>query len=246
MALGIGLTKFVYLPLTALAVLIPAADFGGRPRKRLVTAAVVATGFAASVLWSMQTPGLDMVANGVGQNLYPRLQLEFLRQNPSAWLTLPVQTIRNSWKEQLTSFVGEFGWMQTPISPIVCILYCLALLWACRPAADDPTPGPIWKWAIIIPAIALSSLFALGLTAYLYWNPLASPDVKGLQGRYLIPLAPAVAMLISGLSRRLPQRFRTRRSAWKLEFECALIAAAALACGIYVICIWFYTVKPWP
>jgi uncharacterized membrane protein len=245
MACGIGLTKFVYLPLTALPLLIPADAFGGRPRKRLVTAGAIAAGVAASVVWSLQTPGLDMVANGVGQNLYPRLQIEFLRQNPSAWLTLPIRTVAHSWKEQLTSFVGEFGWMQAPVSPIVTILYCLALLWACQPHVDDPAPAPVWKWVAIVPAIVLSSLFALGLTAYLYWNPLGSPDVKGLQGRYLIPLGTAVVMLIARLWRRLPQRSRARRSVWKLEFECVLIAAAANLYGIYVICIWFYTTKPW-
>jgi len=246
MACGIGLTKFVYVPLTALPLIIPSGDFGGRPRKRLIAFSVIAAALLTSVLWAMQTPGLDMVANGVSKDFYPRLQLQFLQQNPSAWLTLPIQTLRVAWKEQLTSFVGEFGWMQAPISPIACILYCLALLWTCRPNADDQTPRSIWRCVILIPVIVFSSLSALGLTAYLYWNPLASPDIKGLQGRYLIPLAPVVMMLISILWLRLPPRFRARRATWKLEFECALIAAAANICALYAIIIWFYTSKPSP
>jgi uncharacterized membrane protein len=241
----IGLTKFVYLPLTALPLLIPAEAFGGRHRKRFITAGVIAAGLTASTLWAMQTPGLDMVANGVGQDFYPRIQLEFIHQHHSSWLTVPIQTIGNSWKEQITSFVGEFGWMDAPVSPVIAILYCVALLWACRPTNGDAKVGPVWRWVIIVPAIELCSLFLLGLTAYLYWNPLGSPEVTGLQGRYLIPLAPAVIILIAGLWRRLPARFRTGRAEWKLEMECALIAAGAIVYGIYVIYMRFYTVKPW-
>ncbi len=246
MAGGIGFMKFVYLPLTALPLLIPSAAFGGKQRKRLVVAGVIAAGVLAGVLWSMQTPGLNMVANGDSRNLYPRQQIEFLRQHPSSWLSVPIQTVGNCWQDQIISFVGKFGWMEAPMSPIACIAYCLILAWACRPAEHDPTPRPIWKWVIVIPTILLCSMFALGLTAYCFWSPLRSPDVKGLQGRYLIPLAPAAIMLISCLWRRLPQWLRTRRDAWKLEFECALIAAAAMSYGIYVIFIWFYTAKPWP
>ena len=212
MAGGIGLTKFVYLPLTALPLLIPAAAFGDRRRKRRVIAGVIAAGVLASVLWSSQTPGLDMVANGnSNDDFHPRRQIEFIHQHPSSWLTIPIQTIKNNWHEQIISFVGDFGWLDAPMAPIACVLYCLALLWACRPAPRDTSIGPIWKWIIVIPAILFFSLFSLGLTAYLYWNPHGSPDVTGLQGRYLIPLAPAVVMLISCLWRRLPERFRTRR-----------------------------------
>jgi uncharacterized membrane protein len=246
MAGGIGFTKFVYLPLTALPILIPSAAFGGRRKKALVTAGVIAAGVLAGVLWSLQTPGLDMVANGDSRNLYPRQQIEFLRHNPSASLSVPIQTVRNCWQDQIISFVGKFGWMEAPMSPIACIAYCLFLAWACRPAKHDPTPQPIWDWIVIIPTIVLCSMFVLGLTAYCFWSPLRSPDIKGLQGRYLISLAPAVIILISCLWRRLPQRLRTRREAWKLEFECALVAAAAMPYGIYVIYIWFYTAKPWP
>jgi uncharacterized membrane protein len=246
MAGGIGFTKFVYLPLTALPILIPSAAFGGRRQKTLVTIGVIAAGVLASILWSLQTPGLDMVANGDSRNLYPRQQIEFLRHNPSASLSVPIQTVRNCWQDQIISFVGKFGWMEAPMSPIACIAYCLFLAWACRPAKHDPTPQPIWDWIVIIPTIVLCSMFVLGLTAYCFWSPLRSPDVKGLQGRYLISLAPAVIILISCLWRRLPQRLRTRREAWKLEFECALVAAAAMPYGIYVIYIWFYTAKPWP
>jgi uncharacterized membrane protein len=245
MACGIGLTKFVYVPLTALPLLIPSAAFGGWRRKRGVTAGVIAAGVAASVLWSLHTPGLDMVANGVGRDLYPRLQLEFLHQHPSSWLTVPMQTVKNRWRELIISFVGNFGWLDTPMAPIACVGYCLALFWACRPTVRDAILGPIWKWIIIISAILACCLFTLGLTAYLYWNSLGAPEVVGLQGRYLIPLTPAVVMLISCLWRRLPARFRTRRAEWKLEIECALIAAGAIVYGIYVIYMRFYTVKPW-
>lgn len=245
MAFAIGLTKFVYLPLVALPFLIPAHSFGGGARKSLVTTTIIAVGLFAAVAWSKQTPGLDMIANGESRNIYPRLQIEFLHQHPSAWLTVPIQTLKIAWRQQLISFVGEFGWMDVPMSPIICILYFLALLWACQPLTEERPMAPIWKWAALIPAIIIVSLFALGLTAYLYWNPLGSPDVKGLQGRYLIPLAPAAIMLISRMLRGFSSERPSLHSIAILEFATALIPVFTLAYGLYVIYTRFYTNRPW-
>jgi uncharacterized membrane protein len=82
------------------------------------------------------------------------------------------------------------------------------------------------------------------LTAYLYWNPLGSPEVTGLQGRYLIPLTPVMMMLISCLWRRLPARFRTSKPEWKMEIICAMIAIAGTVYAMCVIYVRFYTLKP--
>jgi uncharacterized membrane protein len=245
LAIGIGLTKFVYLPLTAFPLLIPRRAFGTTHRKRFAAAAIMGAGLIAAVIWSLQTPGLDMIANGLSRNFYPRLQVEFLRQHPSAWLTVPIQTIKYDWREQLGSFVGEFGWMEATMDPSVCSVCLLVLLWSCKPSAKERSHDSVWKWLVLIGAIVLSSLFLLGLTAYLYWNPLGSPDVKGLQGRYLVPLTPVGIMLVWRCWSALPSRYHIQKNEWRLELETALFAVAALSYAIYVIYTFFYTGYSW-
>ena len=39
---------------------------------------------------------------------------------------------------------------------------------------------------------------------YIYWTPIGLGHVEGLQGRYLIPLAPAVVYLVWALTGKLP------------------------------------------
>jgi uncharacterized membrane protein len=241
LAAGIGLAKFVYVPLTLLSALIPTTAFRSRHAKRLFIAVVIGAALVTSIGWAHQTPGLDMIANGVDKEYWPRLQLLHLKQQPSAWITVPWHTLQNSWREQLTSFVGKFGWMNTPINPLICIAYCLALVWQCRPSLPDPVIPHLGKWLCIIPIVVFSCVFALGLTAYLYWNTTAAPEIIGLQGRYYIPLAPAVIMLIACIWRKkikwlsLPERAKFRA-----ELNCALIAAAATIYSLHVIFVRFW------
>jgi uncharacterized membrane protein len=242
LACGIGLTKFIYLPLTGLVMLIPAAAFGGRLRWWLIVCSILLAGAASQALWARQTPGLDMVANGVRTDFLPRAQIAYLRAHPADWPKIVINTFRYSYYMLWGSFVGTFGWMVVAMSFFAYLSYHIALLWSCAPLKDEPVLAPLWKWIVVPAAVITASFFILMLTAYLYWNVTGWGSVDGLQGRYLIPMAPAGVMLITALWRRLPPAFRLKTRPARLRLICALIVTAMMAYALLTIYRYFYIV----
>ncbi|HEX5033548.1 MAG TPA: hypothetical protein VFW62_03635, partial [bacterium] len=76
-------------------------------------------------------------------------------------------------------------------------------------AVWDNRPGirlGAWPRAL---ALAVVALVGLGLFAFFYltWSPLEASTILGLQGRYFIPIVPALALVFywnRGEGRRLP------------------------------------------
>jgi uncharacterized membrane protein len=92
-----------------------------------------------------------------------------------------------------------------------------------------PRPGKIA--AVVVPAVG-SSFLVIALLSYLYWTPLGFSYVDGIHGRYLIPLTPAVLILI----RSVVARRGWGAKAWKVDAVIAGISACA--CGFFVLMVW--------
>ncbi len=242
LSIGLGLTKFVYLPLIGLILLIPSRRFGGKWRRTAAFAIILFVGFAGEILWAVHTPGLDaaLVPGSAPHQFVARGQLAFLRQHPSAWLSVPLKTIAESWWSVTVSFVGNLGWLNAPLSGIFCVIYLAALLLACVPSADEPKLETFGPWIAIIIAVIAVCLFAIGFTEYIYWNLVGWGYIRGLQGRYGIPLAPAAFMLIWVSWQRLPHKFWSHRTGWEREALCVLLAACGSVYALFVIYSRFY------
>ena len=48
---------------------------------------------------------------------------------------------------------------------------------------------------MVLAGICLSNFILLMTLMYMYWTPVDNPIISGIQGRYLIPLAPLAALL---------------------------------------------------
>jgi uncharacterized membrane protein len=243
LSMGIGLTKLVYLPLIALMLLIPAQRFGGNARRLTVIAAVVLAGISAQMLWTIHTPGLDTVSNGVpGLDIFPRQNLHYLREHPAEWFYLPLRTIRRFWWTRTIEFVGSFGWADLPLSGAFCVAYLAALVWACRSASGNVIITTPWKWSLIIVGALGASIFALCFLGYIYWNMPGNTAILGLQGRYFIPLTPAVLILICAWVGRLWQRSPSQKRPVPATHNliCAMIAVAALGYALLLIRYRYY------
>jgi uncharacterized membrane protein len=128
---------------------------------------------------------------------------------------------------------------------VFCAAYLAALVWACRPSGQHPKIRALVKWIVVILAAAVASALAMGLTAYLFWNYVGSDAVLGLQGRYLIPIAPATMMLIYVLWQRVSKISWSARAERTRNLACALIAAAGLAYALHLVFIRFYILGSW-
>lgn len=236
---GLTVTKFAYLPLAGLVLLIPRERFGSNRRRWTSLAVLLAGNLAAVLLWMPQTHGLNAVVRDQA-NVSARGQIEYLRSHPSALLTVAWNTIVLDGWPMVRSFVGWLGSMDARMKVAFIVPYLAVLFLACWSERSLAGPLRLRKWIAVILISAVLSIGAVGLLNYIYWTPIAKSHVDGLQGRYLLPLAPAVVYLLWAITRKLPPPPWKSLSSRKLDTIASGIAIFSSAYAIILVYFRYY------
>jgi uncharacterized membrane protein len=238
-SIPLSVGKVVYFPLLALLFLIPTHNFGGKSRKTVVVSLLIALNLLALFSWTSSTSSLDTTIS-TEKNISPRQQLAQLEQHPLHLPTLLWNTAKGGGWFVCTTYVAVIGWMDLNFPPPVVIGYLLLLIFSCWTAGDrPPLPAPGVTTLIVLPAITISCL-GFALLNLLYWTPIGSNYILGLQGRYFIPLTPPFLLLACSLARQLPPAFVTPRSQKSLNFGLILISTTICGCLLVMIIRRFY------
>ncbi len=221
--LGVVLAKPPYVPL-ALLLLLPFPGLADRRRwagRATLVGLVVLCGLGwtwvtvhyvatpvvrppaeAGPLWPGSRPAIFFGTDMAGQ-------MRVLMKKPVRFLTLPWESIRQD-KQMLEEAIGVLAYLNLFLPAWLYALWKIALassagaglVWRC----DDAETLPLWQ--VPIPLLcALAALFAVYLSQYLSWTPVGNRHIEGPQGRYWLPLLPAVALAmprVPGL-RRMPR-----------------------------------------
>lgn len=202
--------KMVYIPLTALVLLIPAARIGRR--SGWVKAAVIAVAVLAFALsaenrltlqdaWTTDEPPAsssettdqeDRPDGLVAAQDQVTYSVTFMLEHPGTTLKLVVNTLIQNTDHYLKGLVGgnlsyysldlAWGW----------VLALYALLAAAVLGGGSPLSAPARLWAGLLALAAL----AMTVGGCLLWTPTYYTTLYGLQGRYLLGLAPAALLVI--------------------------------------------------
>jgi uncharacterized membrane protein len=227
LSIAVALCKFAYLPLMLLVLLIPPVRFGGKGRYVRFVAVLVIVDLLASVAWLSQSAGTKLVLRPDHPEVNVSRQLAFVREHPIAFPEAMVKGFAHDGVFIVRSFVGNLGWIDNPVSPVVVGLYLLALIAACVPMRGDPPSPEAWRLAIVA-AVVCASVVTFAFLNYLVWTPVGYWYLQGLQGRYFIPLGLAMLILIWGITRR----FLVRPDTWQIN----LLVIGFCVCGcIYTV-----------
>jgi uncharacterized membrane protein len=233
LSIPLCISKLVYVTLLALLLLIPPVNFGGTGKFILKLAAITAVCAAFFVLWIQASSNLD-TRNAVSNNVSARAQMQLLEQHPTQFAPLLLETLRRRGWSFFQSYVCVIGWLDMYLPAAFVVGYVLLLLFACWSCEDQPSlPSSLRCTIIIVPAVMISVL-AIAILDYLYWSPVGLPYIDGIHGRYLIPLTPAVFILVCSAARQLPRSWRIHTSQNALNLATAMISLG--------VCIYFLAV----
>jgi uncharacterized membrane protein len=222
LAAAVGVTKQVYWPLVAASAAIPARRFAS-PGRRAATLAAIAVGSAvpvalwwAALLWVgpvFMTPGVD-----------PPAQVARIAADPLAFVRLLLGTL-TLFPSLVEPFVGLLGHLDTRLPEPIYALYPAALVGVALFDGGARSPVRGLARAAFLAAAALGTLSIL-FVAYVATNPVGSPGIMGVLGRYFIPLAPFLLVpLHYGGSAGLPRAAR-----WGVAgFAAASLAATSVS-----------------
>jgi len=228
LSIGVSLCKFAYWPLISLVLLIPPVRFGGTRRYVRFIVVMVVTNIVVSVAWMSQTAGTKLVLRPERTDVNASGQMAFVRSHPIAFCEAVGRGLEHDGPFIVASFVGNLGWIDTPLPPVVVGVYLLALLAACVPMRGDPTVPAGWQLGVIAAAVC-ACVVIFAFLNYLVWTPVGGLRLEGLQGRYFIPLGAAGLILIWGAMRRYFKAIPPRPDAWQIN----LIAIGLCICGCF-------------
>jgi uncharacterized membrane protein len=236
LAVGVTLAKLAYFPLVGLILLIPATRFGGRRAHWLFVLMILALTLATESYWASHTAGLNAK---IHWNANAPQQFTMLLHRPLKIFSLAWRTMERETARLLLSFFGSrLGRMDVSTFRPFVQLYMILMAWSLWPAPDDPRiPRPPQLGRVIV-FFAGSALTAVALLNYLFWTPPGSPSIEGMQGRQLIPISPAMVMLLGWeLARFVPRRFWDRSPPSTRRW---IAASAGLASGaVTLLTIYF-------
>lgn len=218
-ALLLGAAKGGYWPLAALVLAIPPARVGGPGRLVALAIAAAAAVLLPTVLWLAAAGGV--APPGVA-GTDPAAQLRHVLADPLGFARVVASTAAIETPAWAVSFVGVLGPLTVPLPTAAHLAWSAAL--AIVLVLDGPAPPALTpaRRALFAAAFAACALLAIAL-AYVGWNPVGASHVLGVQGRYFLPAAPALALALPARARPLPAA------------AAALSAAGVAACGILAV-----------
>jgi len=191
----VGLAKgATYLLLPALVLLLPAERLAGRRRQVAMIAAVLALALSGAAFsgWEARRGYTPL---RVEVRADPTAQTAEIVHHPVRFLAIVLADTVRQAPVYAIQFVGNLGWLDTPLPAPVLLVYALLLL---ALALVDGSPsfllGP--RGRLLVAAITAGTVVAIFASQYLLWTAVGADTVDGVQGRYFLPLAPAAALLV--------------------------------------------------
>jgi len=235
-SIPLSLSKFAYLPMLGLLLLIPAGNFGGPGKFAVKLAFLAALNLTALLIWtSLSSASLDTRIKLTNDASAP-LQLQWLQQHPARIAGVILETLRLAGWPVLQSYVGVIGWFDKFLPAPVVVGYLMLLILACGSCdPQPPAPSAARAAGIVLPIVALSSLI-IAFLSYLFWSPPGLPFIDGLNGRYLIPLTPPMFILLRSAFRRLPLHLRPQPPQSALNLATAVVSLGV--CLYFLAMVW--------
>lgn len=218
------LSKFIYLPLA----LIGGQPFVGRAfewRRLAMPMLICVIAAGLLVVWLNEISALAIRPQGIPPAA-ERLQLWLDR--PSELLMLLERTY--IWNGgPLLGSLFSFGWLNVgPVnSSAIMSGFACALVLIAGNTANGQLKLATRVWLV---TIATSIILLLSIAMYLYWTPASEIWIQGLQGRYFIPVMPALLVAL------LPNRIQVR----ELTGLIALLMVGANLIGLEAVVAAFY------
>ena len=193
LSIVIALCKIVYLPLVGLLLLIPKAKFKTQKSHILTKVIIMGLAISANLIWlKISANYLALYKDGNSGE-----QLWILLQNPIYYLQRLFATINHSGGFYAYSLLGqELGWnefakMDTLLPTMFGLLFMYINI------ADNTIKQKLTKYQNIILSLIILAIIGLVFTSlYIQWNEPADYIIKGVQGRYFIPVIPILTVFI--------------------------------------------------
>jgi uncharacterized membrane protein len=180
-ALAMGRPPYLALAVTPLAL--------SRPSLRWRVAAVL-TILACGTAWAVvgaRIAWLDYAVTETGAR--PSAQLAHLLAHPFLIVHVATATLAQNWHFYFISFVGDLGWLDTPLPHLYKVTAIIMVISAAAAMLGIEGKRMTVSSALILAAGLDAAIGGVLAIVYVMGTPPAQLVAEGVQGRYFLPLA---------------------------------------------------------
>lgn len=189
----ISLCKIVYLPLVGLLLLLPKDKFKTKKQWILTIGIIMGISIIANLIWlGISYKYLLLYKDGNSSG-----QLGNLIGNPINYIQRVLTTINVSAGSYIYSLLGcELGWNEfANVGTFFAFIMGVIIVYA--NLTDSTLKIKLTKYQKIILCLIVLAIVGLIFTSlYMQWNEAEDVIIRGVQGRYFIPILPILALLI--------------------------------------------------
>jgi uncharacterized membrane protein len=186
----LAMAKPPYLALSAIACCM-----GGR-REFLPSLACPAVATAITVAWLKFGVAPVMVNFAPDPGVSGAAQISFVLSHPAEFLATVIHTLTLQWKVIAYTFIGVLGWLTALLpqyyynlaKPIVDYAIAIGMMIGLLIEFVLKRPMSVFRFSGVL-FLSLLSVLGIFFSLYVIWTPVAAPIVNGIQGRYFLPVA---------------------------------------------------------
>jgi uncharacterized membrane protein len=180
-------------------------------RKLLPVAAALVIGGAWILFGALPAKVPFRLAEGVSA----KHQLGYVLHHPDAIFVAVWHTLEGAFVAHFKQFIGILGWSDTYLPDFYYSLACVALLIAVLASlvqgwVVDRTHASKLSLGIVFAAISAVTWATVYGTLYLVWTKVGADSVDGIQGRYFLASAMALAVAVPAFGSSLSKLGRLR------------------------------------
>jgi uncharacterized membrane protein len=203
----LALAKMVYIGLAFCIFIIPATHYKSRKEYLTFSSLLVLMAFVTACLWS-NAVFKDYISYSEYNPLYRdfatitkeanyHAQKDYIVHHPFYFVKVIFSSLAYHPEKYLTSYIGNLCYLNTPLPAFFIILFFALLLYTS--ITGNSSMKLSLKQKLILLGGSAASFSLLLLSQHLTWDKPGQGLVDVLQGRYLIPLFPAVFLLFNGI-----------------------------------------------
>jgi uncharacterized membrane protein len=217
----IALSKQIYLLLLLLFFMIPSPKFGNRKKMFLSFIGILLPVILITGIWSLLVSGLYVAPL---TEISVQGQISFIISNPLVFVQACYNSISLYHLWYLVTFVGSFGWLDTPLPDNMVYIYLIAIILVSLLDNQEEKIKNLMKEGIsyemhqqeeiintsinqklISITTFLMTFIAIFGMEYITWTSVGNNIIDGVQGRYFIPIAPLFFFLFYNKKIRVNQ-----------------------------------------
>ncbi len=194
----ISISKIVYLPLALMMLVMPVSKFKNKNSYIGTFIGLTTGGVLITTLW-MRMVNSRLTLDFAGGDVNTKRQIVGVLKSPFVYLNTIRNTMVGNIYFYVESMIGKLGWLDTKLPDTLILMYILLGFLIVLVISKYFTKRErilAFSTFILGVILILSSLYAI-------WTPVGAPVIGGVQGRYLLPLAPLAFMSIPRLDIRI-------------------------------------------